>query len=90
MTIKFQAKSHIYPAFKYINIEFGLCCVLQADTLQCYNSSQPTISKCQQSIYCVIRTSLKTSSRHNLTSSVRECAFVMDIYSTALDKQIKS
>jgi len=53
-------------------MQFVLCCVLQADTLQCSNCSQQTVAKCQQTIYCVIRTSLPVSSRHILTSSVTE------------------
>jgi hypothetical protein len=49
-----------------------LCCAVQTDTLQCSNCSQQTIAKCQQSIYCVIRTSMPVSSRHILTSSLTE------------------
>jgi len=56
----------------YTYMQFVLCCALQADTLQCSNCSQWTVAKCQQTIYCVIRTSLPVSSRHILPSSVTE------------------
>ena len=56
----------------FVYMQFVLCCALQTDTLPCSNCSQQTISKCQQSIYCVIKTSLPVSSRHIVMCSVTE------------------
>ena len=67
--------SNLYSSTLYIYSQFVLCCVTlcsAGDTLQCYNCSQQTTAKCQQSIYCVIRTSLPVSSRHILMSLVAE------------------